>query len=216
MHRSASSHLGSDPRSPFIACRSIAASDVAQREGLHLHQRGSRSWARCPLHGEKTPSLCFYEDGSWHCFGCGKGGDAVAFYAQLEGMPPLEAAKALAASYGLNVTACSTPLPYRKPRPSRAQALMEVVEEYRNKQWDRACRLRSRSLHLIEVSEEQANGDIKKLPDAFWGWISALAAAETRLDELSEATDKDIVYMMLEEKESDAKETGSVRSACQH
>ena len=59
--------------------------DVALREGIRLRQKGSRAWACCPLHGEKTPSLCFYPDGRWYCFGCHRGGDAVDFLAALRG-----------------------------------------------------------------------------------------------------------------------------------
>ncbi|WP_373033175.1 CHC2 zinc finger domain-containing protein [Sulfurovum sp.] len=42
----------------------------------------------CPLHGEKTASFQIYEDTeSWYCFGsCGKGGDAVEFVKEIEGI----------------------------------------------------------------------------------------------------------------------------------
>lgn len=29
---------------------------------------------RCPIHGETTPSLALYADGTFHCFGCGTSG----------------------------------------------------------------------------------------------------------------------------------------------
>jgi len=33
----------------------------------------------CPFHDDGTPSLAVTPDnGRWHCFGCGKGGDALA------------------------------------------------------------------------------------------------------------------------------------------
>lgn len=33
----------------------------------------------CPFHREKTPSLHIFENQSWYCFGCGKGGDVYDF-----------------------------------------------------------------------------------------------------------------------------------------
>ena len=79
----------------FERCRAIAAHEVAEREGLELTRKGSRRWACCPFHGEKTPSMCFFADGMWKCFGCGLGGDSAALLAKLRGIPPLEAAKLL-------------------------------------------------------------------------------------------------------------------------
>lgn len=37
----------------------------------------------CPFHHESTPSLHVYPDGTWHCFGCGWGGDVLDFLAYL-------------------------------------------------------------------------------------------------------------------------------------
>lgn len=34
---------------------------------------------RCPFHADDSPSLHVYDDASWHCFGCGKGGDVIDF-----------------------------------------------------------------------------------------------------------------------------------------
>jgi DNA primase len=42
---------------------------------------GTRYRMVCPFHaGDRDPSLVIYPPGKgWHCFGCGKGGDAVTF-----------------------------------------------------------------------------------------------------------------------------------------
>lgn len=37
----------------------------------------------CPFHAEKTPSLKAYSN-SFHCFGCGKGGDVIRFVMEME------------------------------------------------------------------------------------------------------------------------------------
>ena len=99
----------------FDACRQISSLDAAQRLGLSLKQKGRRYWTCCPLHGEKTPSMMFDEGGRWHCFGCNKGGDAVALYAEFFNERPYQAAKRLAADFGITI---DTSKP-RKPMPEK-------------------------------------------------------------------------------------------------
>ena len=76
----------------FKQCRSVPADMAARMPGMQVRWRGSRGWALCPLHGEKTASLMFDLKGRWHCFGCGRGGDAVDLWAAFKGMAPLYAA----------------------------------------------------------------------------------------------------------------------------
>lgn len=85
----------------FETARQIPAYAIAQRAGLSLRQRGGRYWMCCPFHGEKTASLCFFPDGGWKCFGCGKSGDAVSFAHELYGLPLVDAAKKITAAYEL-------------------------------------------------------------------------------------------------------------------
>jgi len=54
----------------------------------------------CPFHEDHHPSMKLY-DVHYHCFGCQETGDVIAFTAKLFGIPPLEAAKKLAADFGL-------------------------------------------------------------------------------------------------------------------
>ncbi len=51
------------------------------REGVPDLRRSGASWrGRCPLHDDREPSLVVWpERGRWRCFGCGVGGDAVAW-----------------------------------------------------------------------------------------------------------------------------------------
>lgn len=39
-------------------------------KGERLIKSGSRYMARCTIHNEKSPSLVFYPDGGYYCFGC--------------------------------------------------------------------------------------------------------------------------------------------------
>ncbi len=71
---------------------------------LDLKRVGSSYSALCPFHTEKTPS--FYvspEKNIWKCFGCGKGGDAVKFVMEYEGLSFTDAIIKLAEKYGIDI-----------------------------------------------------------------------------------------------------------------
>ena len=51
----------------------------------------------CPFHKERNPSLSVdAKKGLWHCFGCGKGGDCIAFIMEAEHLTFPNAVKLLA------------------------------------------------------------------------------------------------------------------------
>ncbi|GAA1201782.1 DNA primase [Prauserella alba] len=59
----------------------------------------------CPFHEEKTPSMNVRPThGTFHCFGCGEGGDAIKFIMQIEHLPFVEAVERLADRIGLQLT----------------------------------------------------------------------------------------------------------------
>lgn len=75
------------------------ATDLVSLVGEHviLKQKGRLFWGCCPFHNEKTPS--FKIDPStqlWHCFGCGKGGDAFGYVMEQEKLEFPEAVRLLA------------------------------------------------------------------------------------------------------------------------
>jgi DNA primase len=52
---------------------------VAER-GIELKRKGRHLFALCPFHQERTASFVVTPHrGLFHCFGCGVGGDAMAF-----------------------------------------------------------------------------------------------------------------------------------------
>jgi hypothetical protein len=64
--------------------RSIKVSSVLQSYNIPM----KHTFANCPLHGEKTPSLCVYETtNSWYCFGCHKGGNSIDLVMGIEKKP---------------------------------------------------------------------------------------------------------------------------------
>jgi DNA primase len=94
-----------------LRVRTPLATIVGRRVRL---ARSGRQWKGCcPFHGEKTPSFYVYEDGHFHCFGCGAHGDAIGFVMQSEGAGFMEAVERLAGEAGLEVP---------KPSPAAAEA----------------------------------------------------------------------------------------------
>ncbi len=78
----------------------LAASDIIEVVGscVELKPAGSgRFKARCPFHNEKTPSFTVSRDRQFfHCFGCDKSGDAIAFLMEFEGLTFQESLRKLA------------------------------------------------------------------------------------------------------------------------
>ena len=70
---------------------------AAERYGLPVRQG---SMACCPFHDDRTPSMKLNEE-YFYCFGCGAHGDVIALTTQLFDLPPAEAAKKLAADFGI-------------------------------------------------------------------------------------------------------------------
>ncbi len=71
---------------------------------VQLKKAGRNYKGLCPFHGEKTPSFSVSpERQSFHCFGCGKGGDAFSFLMELEGLTFPEALQQLADRAGVDL-----------------------------------------------------------------------------------------------------------------
>ena len=69
---------------------------------MPLRKAGTTFKGLCPFHGEKTPSFVVTpQRESWHCFGCGLGGDIFSFVMQRDGVPFPEALRTLAARAGV-------------------------------------------------------------------------------------------------------------------
>jgi len=86
--------------------RIYAAADIVEVVGdfVSLRKKGVNYQACCPFHNEKTPSFVVSPTkGLYKCFGCGKGGNAVTFVMEHEGMNYVEALKFVAKKYGIEV-----------------------------------------------------------------------------------------------------------------
>jgi DNA primase len=71
---------------------------------VKLERSGSSLRARCPFHAEKTASFFVSADrGTYHCFGCGVGGDIFSFVEAIEGLDFKGALKVLAEKAGVEI-----------------------------------------------------------------------------------------------------------------
>lgn len=71
---------------------------------VSLKRSGSNLFGLCPFHGEKTASFSVAPDkGIYYCFGCHKGGGAVNFMMEIEGLSYPDAVRALAKRVGMEV-----------------------------------------------------------------------------------------------------------------
>jgi DNA primase len=76
-----------------------------------LRKVGGRYTGLCPFHQEKTPSFSVSPDrGTYHCFGCGVGGDSISFVREIEGLDFVGAIEWLADRF-------SVPLEYEESSP---------------------------------------------------------------------------------------------------
>ncbi|APW43333.1 DNA primase [Rhodoferax saidenbachensis] len=84
----------------------IARADVVEIVGryVQLKKGGANFMGLCPFHGEKSPSFSVSPAKQfYHCFGCGKNGNAISFLMEHAGMTFIEAVKDLAGQYGMVV-----------------------------------------------------------------------------------------------------------------
>jgi DNA primase len=71
---------------------------------VELKRAGRSFKALCPFHGEHTPSFTVSpERRRFKCFGCGVGGDAIAFVMRQQGVGFVEAARSLASQAGVRL-----------------------------------------------------------------------------------------------------------------
>src|SRR5207237_9888850 len=69
----------------------------------------------CPFHPEKTPSFQVDPDRrTYHCFGCGKGGDIFTWLEEQDGLEPVEALRALADRAGVELTSRRDPAAHER------------------------------------------------------------------------------------------------------
>ena len=100
-------------------------------EYITLKKMGRNFTAVCPFHQENTPSFVVSPERQiWHCFGCGKGGDAFTFLMEYENLEFIEALRILAKKVG--VTLKTTGSSYSAGKKDAIYQLNNLAAEYYN------------------------------------------------------------------------------------
>ncbi|MDQ6931587.1 MAG: DNA primase [Candidatus Eremiobacteraeota bacterium] len=102
-----------------------ARTDIAGFIGgyVPLRKRGNDLVGLCPFHSERTASFHVHPDrGFFKCFGCGAGGDVIAFLQKVENLPWPQAVRVLANKAGLELEAES-------PGAARVRSEREAIHE---------------------------------------------------------------------------------------
>jgi DNA primase len=126
-----------------------------------LKQAGRNLKAPCPFHQEKTASFMVSpEKGIFHCFGCGEGGDVIAFVMKYEGLEFRPALELLARKAGIELTERGPTNPKAKQERQRLeQAVGWAVRYYQASLVKNPAALdyavRSRGLHKQTIQDFQ-------------------------------------------------------------
>src|SRR5712675_3242535 len=102
--------------------------DIVQLVGrrIKLERKGRVFWGLCPFHKEKSPSFKVEnERRTYHCFGCGVGGDVFKWLTETEGLSFPESVEKLAGEAGVELPKWS---PEDEERQQKRKSLYDVVE----------------------------------------------------------------------------------------
>ena len=98
---------------------------------MKLKRAGKSLVGLCPFHKEKTPSFHVSpERGTWHCFGCGEGGDGFSFIEKIEGVDFKGALKMLAEKAGVTIEYSGGGNREDTSKKDRLRALMSRASEW--------------------------------------------------------------------------------------
>jgi DNA primase len=107
---------------------------------VRLRKAGSTYKGLCPFHQERTPSFTVSPGrGTFKCFGCGEGGDAITFVEKTENIDFVGAIELLAQRFGveLEYEEASPEQEQKRRRDDRLRALLErAAEFYSRTLWD--------------------------------------------------------------------------------
>ncbi|MCR4275762.1 MAG: CHC2 zinc finger domain-containing protein, partial [Candidatus Parcubacteria bacterium] len=98
---------------------------------VKLRRAGRSMVGLCPFHKEKTGSFhVSLERGTWHCFGCGLGGDGFSFIEKIEGVDFKGALKILAEKAGVELTTYDSGEREDKSKKERLREAMNRASEW--------------------------------------------------------------------------------------
>ena len=113
----------------------VSRADIVEIVGrsVQLKKGGANFMGLCPFHSEKSPSFSVSPSKQfYHCFGCGKNGNAISFLIENNGMTFIEAVQDLAQQFGMQIPEDdATPQDRERAAQQRAKqaTLTDVLEK---------------------------------------------------------------------------------------
>ena len=113
----------------------VSRADIVEIVGryVQLKKGGANYMGLCPFHGEKSPSFSVSPSKQfYHCFGCGKNGNAISFMMEHAGMSFIESVQDLAQQFGMQIPEDdATPQDRERAAQQRARqaTLTDVLEK---------------------------------------------------------------------------------------
>ena len=113
----------------------VSRADIVEIVGrsVQLKKGGANYMGLCPFHDEKSPSFSVSPSKQfYHCFGCGKNGNAISFLIENNGMTFIEAVQDLAQQFGMQIPEDdATPQDRERAAQQRARqaTLTDVLEK---------------------------------------------------------------------------------------
>ena len=132
---------------------------------VRLRKAGSTYKGLCPFHQERTPSFTVSPArGTFKCFGCGEGGDAITFVEKTENVDFVGAIELLARRFGveLEYEEASPEQEQKRRRDERLRALLErAAEFYARVLWDSDAGAPAREYLASRGLEEEVCGEFR-------------------------------------------------------
>jgi DNA primase len=146
----------------------------------------------CPFHDEKTPSFNVRSThGTFHCFGCGEGGDVIAFVMKIDHLSFVESVERLAERVGIQLTYEGGGASVQRDRGTRSRMLEahRAAAEFYMEQLRTPDALKARE-YLAERDFDEATATLFGCGFAPAGWdqlTKHLLGRGFELDELYKA-----------------------------
>jgi len=103
-------------------------------QAVKLRKQGAAWVGLCPFHSERSPSFQVLSDrGFYHCFGCGKHGDAFTWIMEREGLTFPEAMEQLARSAGIELPKVRERSPAEVDLESKLRAALDAAQAFYEK-----------------------------------------------------------------------------------
>lgn len=130
---------------------------------VQLKKGGANFMGLCPFHSEKSPSFTVSPSKQFfHCFGCGKNGNAIGFLMEHAGMGFVEAVQELANQCGLQVPQDDIS-PAERQRQAQQKQKAESLSDLLEKAGESYCKhLRAAPKAIEYLKKRGVSGEVSK------------------------------------------------------